>query len=181
MEKFLNYKRIKRVLFLDKNVYREIKQDNKNAMQQSIRVLMSSALIGNIWLILYSFGIGLGIVFIAAPIGWLLISGFMHFIAKLLGGKASFTEYLRVTGYAQAPLALGIFALPGYILGIIWAIACTIYATKEAHGISTLKASIAVVATLFVLSLLAALFMIMLGLGIIGLLTPVSYPANYFG
>ncbi len=169
MEKFLNYKRIKRVLFLDKRVYREIKDDHKHGMEQSVRVLVSSTLLGGVWLIFASFGIGLALILIAAPIGWILVSACMHYVAKLLGGKASFTEYLRVTGYAQAPHALGIFTLPGWILGIIWATACTIYATKEAHRISMPKAMTTVFIPLFVLSLLTGLFLLLIILPLIGM------------
>ena len=173
---YIDFKRIERVLKLDKTVYKEIR-DDKDAMTPAIIVLLLAEVIGSIWSILMSFGLGLIAVVIGALIGWVIGTGILHIIAKLFGGKSSYTGYLKAMGYAEAPMALGVIPILGSLIGGLWALVCIIYATKEAHELSLGKA-IAVVfipmAVLVILAIIASMFFMSMFSG----MYPVGYPAG---
>lgn len=159
---YLDFKRIECVVKLDNAVFKEIR-DDKDALKQAIVVLYLSAIIASIWGIIASFGIFLVVILIVAPIGWLIWTGILHIIAKILGGKASFKGYLKVTGYSEAPMALGIIPIIGQLIGCIWSLACMVVATREAHEISTGKAVVVVLlplAILLILAMLAVVFFV---------------------
>jgi len=153
----LNYKRIERSVKLDKTVYREIR-DDKNGFTEGLIVLLAAGVIGGIWSVFSSSGFALIGILIGMPLALLIGGGIMHIVAKLLGGKATYTGYLGVLGYAQAPMALGIVPILGNIVGGIWTLVCSIYATRDAHEISMGRAIIVVLVPLIIAFIIAFIF-----------------------
>jgi len=103
-----------------------------------------------------------------------------HIVAKLLGGKSSFIGYIKVLCYvfvlnaASAvftlfkviPVVGGLIDLLLSLLLTIVIIGYTIIATREAHEISTGKASLAVFIPIAIAIILALVFAALLGVAI---------------
>ena len=120
---------------------------------------------------------------VAGFISWVVIAGILHVLAKLLGGKGTFTELLVLMGFAtlpnifQAPVGL-IAALSGSFTGVfiamallgilaIWVLILNVLAVREAHKFSTAMAIITLVLSVVVLSFVALIvlvFMLMMGI-----------------
>ncbi len=118
--------RIKRAVSLDEKVYAEIAKD-KEGLNQAVVVVLLAATISQILSIVLSGGFGIlflipALVFILAV--WVIGTGIMHILAKLLGGKAQFMDYLKATGFGYAPSALGIIPIIGLLIGGLWAFVC---------------------------------------------------------
>lgn len=141
----IDFKRIKRVLATDKTVFKEIAED-RNALTEALIVVVLSIFIGSIWDVLISGYILSTLMFmlVGIPIGWVISGGILHILAKILGGKASYANYLKVVGYSTAPEFLGIIPIVGSVIGALWSIKCLWYATKEVHELSWMKAAIVV-------------------------------------
>jgi hypothetical protein len=154
--KYLDINRIKRVLMLEKGVFKEIR-DDKNAMGQAIATLLLAGIIGSILNIILSLGLVLIFVLIISPIAWVIISGMEYIVAKLLGGKAKFDEHLKITGYSMAPMALGFIPVIGSLIGGIWNLVCTVIGLQEAHEISLPKAVVAVLLPALIIAGIAVL------------------------
>jgi hypothetical protein len=172
---YIDFKRIERALKLDKTVYKEIR-DDKDAMTPAIVVLLLSAVIGGIWNILGSLGMALIGIVIGVPLGWLIGTGILHIIAKLFGGKSTYSGYLKAVAYAEVPMALGVVPVVGNFVGGIWSLVCVIYATKEAQEISMGKAIAVVlipVVILVILALVASMYFISMFSGM--------YPQGHYG
>ena len=172
---YVDFERIKKVVKLEPSVYKEIAKD-KNAMLQAVIVLYAASLISALWEIMRTRGDTLLWIVIFTPIGWVIGTGILHIIAKILGGKASFEEYLKVTGYSEAPSALGIVPVLGTFVGGIWSLACLYVATKEVHSLSSGKALIAILVPL-VLLLLFVIVAVIIGIGLFGAYTMGMYGA----
>lgn len=92
---------------------------------------------------------GPGVVWGMVPAftGWFLWSGVAYLIgSKLLGGRATWHELLRVLGFAQAPSMLGILGVVpgmtgpvGVVMGV-WLLVAGVVALREVLGIGTGKA-----------------------------------------
>ena len=83
---------------------------------------------------------------IGGLIGWFVWAALTNWIGTSFFGATSDTgEMLRVLGYAQAPLALGVIPFLGWIGGI-WALVAGVVAAREGLDVSTGKA----IATLLV-------------------------------
>ena len=169
---YIDFKRIERVVKLDKSVFKEIR-DDKNALGQALVVLLVAAILGSIWSIISTLGVFLVIIVIAAPIGWVIWTGILHIIAKLFGGKATYTGYLKVMGYAEAPMALGVIPIVGSMVGGLWSLVLAVYATKDAQEISMGKAIAVIMIPVAIVVILSLLFS-MLMMGMLGALSPVS-------
>ena len=169
---YIDFKRIERVVKLDKTVFKEIR-DDKNALGQALVVLLVAAKLGSIWSIISTLGVFLVIIVIAAPIGWVIWTGILHIIAKLFGGKATYTGYLKVMGYAEAPMALGVIPIVGSMVGGLWSLVLAVYATKDAQEISMGKAIAVIMIPVAIVVILSLLFS-MLMMGMLGALSPVS-------
>jgi len=169
---YIDFKRIERVVKLDKTVFKEIR-DDKNALGQALVVLLVAAILGSIWSIISTLGVFLVIIVIAAPIGWVIWTGILHIIAKLFGGKATYTGYLKVMGYAEAPMALGVIPIVGSMVGGLWSLVLAVYATKDAQEISMGKAIAVIMIPVAIVVILSLLFS-MLMMGMLGALSPVS-------
>jgi hypothetical protein len=148
--------RIKRVLRLDRNVYREIRDDPRS-MAPALTVMVLSILIGSSRTLIEMRQGGI-ITLMSLIILWFVPSSFFYVLAKMAGGKSSYTGYLKATGYAQIPMALNVIPEIGWMIAIIcWLIYMTV-ATREAHEFSKRKAVLVVfipiaVAILIVLSM----------------------------
>jgi len=117
-------------------------------------------------------------------IGWVVIAGILHVVAKILGGKGVFTEMLVLMGFAalpnvfQAPIGLVVILSGGLTgafiaLGLsgilaIWILILDVLAIREAHKFSTGRAIATLVLPFVVLIVLAFILMIgiFLALGI---------------
>jgi hypothetical protein len=109
-------------------------------------------------------------------ISWVVITGILHAVAKVLGGKGAFTEMLVLMGFAalpnifQAPIGLvvilsgglaGAFIAMGLggILGI-WVLILDVLAIREAHRFSTGRAIATLVLPFVVLMVLVFILII---------------------
>ncbi len=166
---YIDSKRIERVIKFDKTVFKEIR-DDKDALMQAVIVLIIASVLGYIW--------GLGpfvvVMVIAAPLAWLVYTAVLFVIAKLFGGKATYTGYLKVLGYAEAPMALGIIPVLGGLVGGIWSLILAIYATRDAHEISMGKAKSDVMIPAVIAVVLALLFSALM-IGMMGAYRPPGY------
>ena len=109
-------------------------------------------------------------------IGWVVIAGILHVVAKVLGGKGAFTEMLVLMGFAmlpnifQAPIGLiAIFSggLTGAFIAIglggilaIWVLILYVLAIREAHKFSTGRAIATLVLPFVVLMVLVFVLII---------------------
>jgi len=89
-------------------------------------------------------------------LGWIFLTVIYHVIAKLLGGKGTFTQLLALMGFSHTPnvfqAPVGLFSvLAGGLTGVliyivfggilsIWALILEVLAVKEAHKFSTGRA-----------------------------------------
>jgi hypothetical protein len=114
-------------------------------------------------------------------IGWVVITGILHVVAKILGGKGAFTEMLVLMGFAalpnifQAPIGL-IVILSGGLAGAfiamglggilaIWVLILDVLAIREAHKFSTGRAIATLVLPFVVLIVLV--FILVIGIFLI--------------
>lgn len=109
-------------------------------------------------------------------IGWVVIAGVLHVVAKILGGKGVFTEMLVLMGFAalpnvfQAPIGLVVILYGGLTgafiaLGLsgiltIWILILDVLAIREAHKFSTGRAIATLVLPFVVLIVLVFILMI---------------------
>lgn len=109
-------------------------------------------------------------------IGWVVIAGILHVVAKILGGKGVFTEMLVLMGFAalpnvfQAPIGLVVILYGGLTgafiaLGLsgilaIWILILNVLAIREAHKFSTGRAIATLVLPFVVLIVLVFILMI---------------------
>ncbi|MBA7558355.1 hypothetical protein ES705_51154 [subsurface metagenome] len=109
-------------------------------------------------------------------IGWVVVAGVLHVVAKILGGKGVFTEMLVLMGFAalpnvfQAPIGL-VAVLSGGLTGAfislglsgilaIWILILDVLAIREAHKFSTGRAIATLVLPFVVLIVLVFILMI---------------------
>ena len=118
-------------------------------------------------------------------ISWVVITGILHVVAKILGGKGAFTEMLVLMGFAmlpnifQAPIGLiAIFSggLAGALIAIglggilaIWVLILDVLAIREAHKFSTGRA-IATLVLPFVVLMVLVFILIIVGIFLISML-----------
>ena len=117
-------------------------------------------------------------------IGWVVIAGIFHVVAKILGGKGAFTEMLVLMGFAmlpnifQAPIGLiALFSggLTGAFIAIglggilaIWVLILDVLAIREAHKFSTGRA-IATLVLPFVVLMVLVFVLIIVGIFLISM------------
>lgn len=140
------FNRILGVLKLDARTYEEIERDPA-ATNQAIVIVLIVGLLSAI-----GAGIGAGIgggrfvgsfigTLIWAFIGWLLWSVVSYFVGTaLFGGRGTLSGMLRVIGYAQAPLLLGIIPCIGAVIGWIWSLATGFVAVRQGLDLDNLRA-----------------------------------------
>ncbi len=108
---------------------------------------------------------------VGGVLGWVIIAGVLHLVAKALGGKGTFEGMLLLMGFAtlpnifQAPVGLIAF-LSGGLSGLtislglgallgLWILALNVIAIREAQGFTTGKAIVTLVLPVVVLVVLA--------------------------
>lgn len=108
---------------------------------------------------------------VSGVVGWIIIAGVLHIVAKALGGNGTFESMLLLMGFAnlpnifQAPVgliaflsgglsSLMIFTGLGGLLGL-WILALDVIAIREAHDFSTGRAIATLVLPIVVIVVLA--------------------------
>ena len=107
---------------------------------------------------------------------WVVITGILHVVAKILGGKGAFTEMLVLMGFAMLPnifqapiglIALFYGGLTGAFIAIglggilaIWVLILDVLAIREAHKFSTGRAIATLVLPFVVLMVLVFVLII---------------------
>ncbi len=153
------FERILGVFRLDVNTFEAIEHDEAATGQAAIIVAFVALLSG----LGSGFGaqIGGGNFFtsfistlIWAFIGWFLWAVVSFFVGTtFFGGQSSVGEMLRVLGYAQVPMVLGIIPCVGWIIGGIWALIAGFIAIRQGLDIDNLKAFLTAVIGFFVVVL----------------------------
>lgn len=162
--------RAKRVMQLDRVIYRTIARD-PNATRQAAIVVGAVAVASAIGGADEGLG-GIIVGIIGALLSWLIYTGLAWFFGtNIFGTPTTATNWeslLRTLGYAQAPnvlAVLGFIPLLGWIatvVGSVWALVTAIVAIRETLGFSTgraiLTAIIAGIATALVTGILGIAF-----------------------
>jgi len=120
-----------------------------------------------------SLGMLMPFMFIMIPMAFFLSIGFNHLIAKLFGGKASFSDYFGVLSNATVIYWLAVVPLLGAVLVNIigiWFSVISVYITHKVHKLSVFKSIIVV----FLLPLLVVLLMMLL-VAFLGVLNPQGF------
>ena len=131
-----------RAMRLDVDFYNTVEHDRRYTGQAATIVIGAYALAGvGAWLgpanNLISAVVG---SVLGGLIGWLIWSALTNIIGGALGGTADYGEMLRVLGFAQAPIALGIVPFVGGAVGLIWMLIAAVVAVREGLDFSTGKA-----------------------------------------
>jgi len=134
--------RIVRVLRLDRNVYKEIR-DDPGSMAPALTVMVLSIFIGSIRTLIEMPQGGI-ITLMSLILLWFVPSSFFHVLAKMAKGKSDYAGYLKATGYSQIPMALSIIPSIGLPLALFWWLICMTVATRQAQEISKRKAVLVV-------------------------------------
>jgi len=151
--------RILGVFRLDVNTFEAIEHDDAATAQAVLIVAIVAVLTG--------LGSGFGAqisggnfftsfisTLVWAYIGWFLWAVVSFFVGTaLFEGQSSIPEMLRVLGFAQIPLVLGIIPCVGWIIGGIWALIAGFIAVRQGLDIDNLKAFLTAVIGFFVVAL----------------------------
>ena len=131
-----------RAMKLDVDFYNTVEHDENYTSQATTVVIIAYALAGvGAWLGPADNLIGtVAASIIGGLIGWLIWAALTNYIGKALGGTADYGEMLRVLGFAQAPIALGIIPFVGGIVGLVWMFIAAVVAVREGLDFSTGKA-----------------------------------------
>ena len=131
-----------RAMKLDVDFYNTVEHDENYTSQATTVVIIAYALAGvGAWLGPADNLVGtVAASIIGGLIGWLIWAALTNYIGKALGGTADYGEMLRVLGFAQAPIALGIIPFVGGIVGLVWMFVAAVVAVREGLDFSTGKA-----------------------------------------
>lgn len=158
--------RIVRAIRLDWTVFGEIARDRKAMNEAAIIVLIVSFLsaVGS-GIADKSIASFVGTLIVAVAIGWILWAVITFFVGtRLLGGKTSIPEMMRVLGYANAPHLLGLFRFVPCIgpllpwVGWLLALVAGVLAVREAMEFETDKALITVLVSWLISVAIRAVF-----------------------
>jgi hypothetical protein len=126
---------------LDVDFYNTVENDPSFTQQAGLLVAVVGLLtgIGNSFVLK---GFFLPIIWgvVGALIGWVVWSFVTDFVGRtFFGGESDLGQMMRVLGFAQAPLVLGIIPFLGFI-GAIWALVAAVVAIREGQDFTTGKA-----------------------------------------
>jgi hypothetical protein len=126
---------------LDVDFYNTVENDASFTQQAGMLVALVGLLtgLGNSFVLK---GFFLPIIWgvIGALIGWVVWSFITDFVGRtFFGGESDLGQMMRVLGYAQAPLALGIIPFLSFI-GVVWALVAAVVAIREGQDFTTGKA-----------------------------------------
>ena len=144
------FSRIKRVLSLDREIFAEARDDKNALVSGAVIVIIASIFIsiGGLFESFFVPGIeersgffgtqGSGmldivILPIIALIMWPIITGYFHIFCKLVGGKATYTGFLRATALTYSPGVLAIIPFTGFLMYSIANLFFIYRAIREAH------------------------------------------------
>ena len=126
---------------LDTDFYNTVEHDKSYTGQAGAVVAFAYALAGiGLWIgpadnLVRAFVVSV----LGGLIGWLVWAFLTNLIGGRLGGTADFGEMLRVLGFAQAPIAIGIIPFLSFV-GLIWMFIAAVVAVREGLDFSTGKA-----------------------------------------
>jgi hypothetical protein len=145
------FNRLIGIFKLDVKTYEEVEADEGATMQALIVVTLVALLgvIGNVIANMIAGGTNLIGSILTTLIGsylgwaaWAVISWFVG--TNFFGGKATIQEMLRVIGFAQAPLLLGIVPCIGGLVGWVWSLATGFIAIRQGLDLDNTKAFLTV-------------------------------------
>jgi hypothetical protein len=155
---------------LDVDTYEEIEAD-ESATGQAALVVAIVAIVGGL---LAGFAAPLGGgSFIGALLGqiiivfaaWIIWAYVTYYVGSgIFGGKATTGQMLRVLGFAQAPLILGVIPLIGAFIGFIWTLACAFIAIRQGLDLDNTKAILTAIVAFVVVVIVNAIIILVLGL-----------------
>lgn len=132
-----------RAMKLDTDFYNTVERDASFTPQAFVVVVVANGLAGiGTAIALADVSVLGGIVgsIAAGLVNWVVWSALALFIGtRLFGGTADMGEMLRVLGFAQAPLMIGIIPYLG-IVGSVWMIVASVVAVREGLDFSTGRA-----------------------------------------
>lgn len=96
-------------------------------------------------------------IIIGGTIALLIIGAILHICIKIFGGSGDYTDTVRAFSLAETPAAaIGWIPLIGLFAGI-WGFILMVMGVSEYHGISTLRAVVAILLPFILLIILAVL------------------------
>ena len=164
--------RIMGVFRLNSSTFEEIEHDSGATGQAALVVLIVALLsaIGS--------GLGAGLSedgsffpsflgsLVWAFLGWFLWSLVSWFVGtSIFGGRATVDEMLRVIGFAQAPMILGIIPCIGWLIGGIWALIAGFIAIRQGLDLDNLKA---------LLTIAIGFIVYLIGMAVVGVITGIG-------
>jgi hypothetical protein len=134
---------VMRAMKLDTDFYNTVERDTSFTPQALIVVVLANGLAGVGTAIAWSevslFGGIVGSI-AAGLVNWVVWSALAVFIGtRLFGGTADMGEMLRVLGFAQAPLMIGVIPYLS-VVGSVWMIVASVVAVREGLDFSTGRA-----------------------------------------
>ncbi len=127
----------------DLSFYNQIENDRSYTKRALVVVLVGWTAIGiGNWLADMSWSTALGIVWaiVGGTTGWVAWSAIATVIGtRLYRGTADLGQMLRVLGFAQAPLVIGIVPRLD-VVGYVWALVASVFAIREGMEFTTGRA-----------------------------------------
>lgn len=165
------FNRILGVFKLDIGTFESIEHDRTATTQALLVVIIAAVLSG--------LGTGIFSIFserpfvstfiggvIGALIGWLGWSVVSWFVGtNLFGGKATVDEMMRVIGFSNAPLMLGIIPCIGSFIGWIWSLVAGFIAIRQGLDLDNTKAFLTAVIGFVALIIINVIIFSVLGIG----------------
>ncbi len=136
------FRNVVRALLLDVDFYNEAEHDRSLLWSASAVVVVANLLngIGASVATDSSVLVGALVGAMAGVLGWLIWSTIALVIGtKVFKGTADYGEMLRVIGFANAPLAIGVVPWLGFV-GAAWSLVASIIAIREGMDFDTKRA-----------------------------------------
>lgn len=163
--------RILGVFKLDVGTFESIEHD-QSATGQALIVVILAAILSGLGSGIFSIFGGTPFIrnflggIIGALIGWLVWSVVSWFVGtRLFGGIATADEMLRVIGFANAPLMLGIIPCIGQLIGWIWSLVAGFIAIRQGLDLDNTKAFLTALVGFVTLIVLNVIIWTVLGIG----------------
>ena len=161
--------RIGRVFSFDTSVYEEVAA----APQAVIVIAVAAMLSGSLTTLFLFIFVVPGALFFVAVHAFLVMM-----ITRLFGGRAaSFVEWYRAIGFAQAPLAIGLVPLVGWVVAPLYCAAAQVAAISRVARISAGFAILALLLAWLPFFLLGGLLLLLGVATILGILGAASMAA----
>lgn len=162
--------RVVGVMKLNVDTYEEIEAD-ESATGQAALVVAIVAIVGGLLAGLAAPIVGgsfIGVFLrqlIGAFVAWIIWAYVTYYVGTgIFDGKATTGQMLRVLGFAQAPLILGVIPVCGAFIGFLWTLACAFIAIRQGLDLDNTKAILTAVVALVVVVIVYILISLILGL-----------------